>query len=161
MAGLSGKTIGQVMNGQFTLAGIGSNSTSASGSNTGTNSTSSGSSGSTSSVTGSVTHAMLTAIGGARGWTGQQIDDWMQVISMESGGDPNAINSSTGAFGIGQMLANGGSPSNLAPNKAKYSSYGGSADSVTGQLTGMAGYISQTYGNPSNALAHEHEYGWY
>lgn len=160
MAGLSGKTIGQVMNGQFTLAGIGSNSTS-SGS---TSSVSSGGllgSESANTTTGSVTRAMLTAIGGARGWTGQQIDDWMQVIAMESGGNPNAINSSSGAYGIGQMLANGGSPSNLAPNKAKYSSYGGSADSVTGQLTGMAGYISQTYGNPSNALAHEHQYGWY
>lgn len=113
------------------------------------------------SVVGKVTRAMLVQVGSAYGWSGSEIDDWMNVISKESGGNPNAVNKQTGAFGVGQMLASSGSPSNLAPNMAKYKAYGGSAGSVLGQLMGMAGYIQQTYGTPSKAWAHEQNNDWY
>lgn len=117
--------------------------------------------GSTAKVTGKVSSSMLATIGAPLGWTGSELSDWMSVITRESGGNPNAINKSSGAFGIGQFLASGGSPSNLGPNQQKYYDYGGDPTTVTGQLTGMANYIKERYGTPAKALAHENSYGWY
>lgn len=102
-------------------------------------------------VAGKVTGAELTAIGAAHGWSGQEISDWLNVINVESGGNPNAVNPSSGAAGIAQFI-NGFS---------EYTQYGGSASSVTGQLTSMANYIAQRYGTPSAAWAHEQSNHWY
>lgn len=114
----------------------------------------------TSKVSGNVSSA-AEVVAAKHGWDAAEVEDWLRVISMESGGDPNAVNASSGAYGLGQMLAAGGSPSNLAPNKAKYAVYGGNAKTVLGQLMGMAGYIKERYGTPSAALAHENAYHWY
>lgn len=100
---------------------------------------------------GKVTTAMLETIGAAHGWSGQQITDWMNVVNQESGGNPNAVNASSGASGIAQFINGFG----------EYAQYGGSASSVTGQLTAMANYIAQRYGNPSAAWAHEQANNWY
>lgn len=100
---------------------------------------------------GKVTTAELEAIGAAKGWTGQQISDWMNVINAESGGNPNAVNASSGASGIAQFI----------DGFSEYAKYGGSASSVTGQLTAMANYISERYGTPSAAWAHEQSAHWY
>lgn len=100
---------------------------------------------------GQVTSADLAQIGAAHGWTGSQLSDWMNVITRESGGNPNAVNKSSGAAGIAQFI-NG---------FEEYAQYGGSASTVTGQLTAMANYIAERYGTPANALAHEISAGWY
>ena len=117
--------------------------------------------GSSATVVGKVSSKMLADIGTPLGWDSSQIADWMAVINRESGGNPNAVNSSSGAYGIGQFLASGGSPSNLGPNQQKYYAYGGDPTTVTGQLTGMANYIKERYGTPAAALAHENSAGWY
>jgi hypothetical protein len=100
---------------------------------------------------GQVTSADLATIGAQHGWTGQQLTDWMNVINQESGGNPNAVNASSGASGIAQFIDGFG----------EYARYGGSANTVTGQLTAMANYIEQRYGNPSAAWAHEQANNWY
>lgn len=100
---------------------------------------------------GQVTGAQLAQIGAAHGWSGQQLADWMSVINAESGGNPNAVNPSSGASGIAQFINGFG----------EYATYGGTASSVTGQLTAMANYIAQRYGNPSTAWAHEQSAHWY
>lgn len=98
---------------------------------------------------GSVTHADLLTV--APEWTSQEISDWSAVITRESNGDPKAMNKSSGAAGIAQFI----------DGFSEYAKYGGSADSVVGQLTSMKNYIKQRYGTPTAALAHENTYGWY
>lgn len=99
-------------------------------------------SGSVPAVQGSVTAADLNSIAKKYGWGPSEVSAWSQVISMESGGNPNAVNPSSGAYGIAQGISG---PSWYAAN-------GGNANTVTGQLTAMANYIKSRYGNPINAL---------
>lgn len=88
----------------------------------------------------------------AHGWSGAQVQDWYGVEQVEDGSlSLTATNPSSGAYGLAQFI-NG--PSD-------YAKYGGSAGSLVGQLTAMANYIAQRYGNPSNALAHERAFNWY
>lgn len=70
-----------------------------------------------------------------RNWS---FSDWMHLVQGESGGDPNAVNPSSGATGLGQMLG-----SNIAQ-------YNGNGTPVE-QIEGMARYISDRYGNPTAA----------
>ncbi|HWD76346.1 MAG TPA: phage tail tip lysozyme [Solirubrobacteraceae bacterium] len=86
-----------------------------------------------------------------KGWNATQIADWLKVISRESGGSLTAKNPTSGAYGIAQFI-NGPS---------EYATYGGDSTTLTGQLTAMANYITQRYGNPSAAWAHELSAGWY
>ena len=108
-------------------------------------------------VLGSVTTGELASIGRRMGWNASQIKDWEAVITRESGGNPNATNASSGAYGIGQFLGSGGP----ASDRAKYYAYGGNPNTVMGQLVGMANYIKQRYGTPAGAWAHEVSAGWY
>lgn len=98
--------------------------------------------------TGSVTSAQLASIGKQHGWSGQQLTDWMNIINAESNGTVTDTNPTSGAYGIAQMFVQAG---DIAANKAKYYTYGGNPDTVTGQLTAMANYIAQRYGTPSAA----------
>lgn len=101
------------------------------------------------------------AIAHQRGWS---LADWNQLIQMESGGDPTAQNPSTGAFGIGQLNPeNAADPFNPRPGStaAKYRHLGALSRNPVLQIKAMAAYIADTYGNPTNALAHEHAAGWY
>lgn len=163
VAGVTGSSLGDVIAGKpnkvshtSTVDALLNNGVAGVGSVLGTAASSSGSS---AKVTGSVTSAMLAKIGAEHGWSGSQIDDWMEVIEKESGGNPNATNSSTQAYGIGQFLDPTGG--GLAANKQKYYQYGGNPNTVIGQLEGMANYIEDTYGTPSAALASENTRGWY
>jgi hypothetical protein len=93
----------------------------------------------------------LQQLAAQHGWSGPQIADWEQVINIESGGSLTATNRSSGAYGIAQFIQ----------GPSEYAQYGGSANTVQGQLTAMANYIAQRYGTPAGALAHEHSAGWY
>lgn len=70
------------------------------------------------------------------------------VAQIESGGNPNAVNSSSGAVGEYQCL-----PSAHADCPA--------AGDAAGQSAWADHYVAQTYGSWSAALAHEHSSGWY
>lgn len=82
----------------------------------------------------------------ARGWTGAQWNALNAVAMRESDWNPNAVNKSSGAYGIGQALGHG-HPYNLGDAPA--------------QITWMLDYISGRYGTPSAAWAHEQNFGWY
>jgi hypothetical protein len=100
---------------------------------------------------GLVSMAALAAIGASHGWSGQQITDWMNVVKQESNGTLTDTNPSSGAYGIAQFIQ----------GPSQYAQYGGNSTTLTGQLTAMANYIAQRYGNPSAAWAHEQASNWY
>jgi colicin import membrane protein len=101
---------------------------------------------------GAVSRADLAAVGGPYGWSGGSLDAWWRVIGKESGGDPAALNPSSGAFGIGQFLG---------ATKAAYAKYGATSSNPTRQLQAMARYIKDRYGSPEAALAWHEGHGWY
>lgn len=71
----------------------------------------------------------------------------IQVINMESGCNPNAVNSSSGACGIGQQLPCGKWPHQW--------------NDPVGSLIDMQNYVFSRYGSWTVALAHEHAFGYY
>jgi hypothetical protein len=74
------------------------------------------------------------------------------VIDIESGGNVYATNPQSGAYGIPQSLP-GDKMAAAGPDWQT---------SAWTQLTWMLKmYIPETYGTACNALAHEHEDGWY
>lgn len=83
----------------------------------------------------------------AHGWS---LADWNKVIQLESGGDPNNRNASSGAYGIGQFL-----PSNRQQYPKAFSS------NPVDQIEAMAAYIRDRYGTPTAALTHENQFHWY
>lgn len=83
------------------------------------------------------------------GWSsGAQWDALVKLWNQESGWNASAVNPSSGATGIPQLL-----PSAHAVPP------GWSSPSV--QITWGLAYIKTTYGSPSAAWAHEVAYGWY
>lgn len=88
---------------------------------------------------------VLQQIATAKGWSAA---DWEWIVQHESGGNPNAVNPSSGASGLGQML--GG-------NIAHYHGKGSPAD----QITGMGQYIADRYGNPTAAKSFWEAHNWY
>ncbi len=100
---------------------------------------------------GLVSMAALQAIGAQHGWSPQEIADWMNVIVSESNGTLTDTNPSSGAYGIAQFINGPG----------EYSQYGGNANTLEGQLTAMANYIAQRYGNPSAAWQFHLAHNWY
>jgi hypothetical protein len=103
-------------------------------------------------VIGLVTWQDLNTIGAKYGWSGQEINDWASVIKEESNGTLTDTNPSSGAYGIAQGIT--------GPNWY-YQFPGGNPNTVTGQLTAMAAYISQRYGNPTAAQQFHLANGWY
>lgn len=84
----------------------------------------------------------------ARGWTGAEFDALNKLWTRESGWNPNAVNPSSGAYGIPQALpAAQGHPYALGD--------------AQGQIAWGLNYIAGRYGDPINAWAHETSYGWY
>jgi hypothetical protein len=86
-----------------------------------------------------------------RGWTGSQWQCLDQVFTYESGWDPLAYNSASGAYGIPQAV-----PGN------KMAAFG--ADWRTNPATQIAwglDYIAGRYGNPCGAWSHIQARGWY
>lgn len=84
------------------------------------------------------------------GWsTGQQWTDLVKLWNQESGWNAAAVNPSSGATGIPQLLP---SAHAIPP--------GWSSPSV--QIAWGLSYIASTYpGGPSGAWAHETQFGWY
>ncbi len=83
-----------------------------------------------------------------RGWTGQ---DWAaidSIIERESGWNPNAVNPTSGAYGIPQILPK------AHPNVQLQ------GDPV-GQIRWLLDYIAGRYGDPLAALAFKNREGWY
>lgn len=68
-----------------------------------------------------------------------------KLINQESSWNLNAVNPSSGAYGLGQALP---------PWKIK-------DRSLTGQLKWIVAYISDRYSTPAGAWNHEVAYGWY
>lgn len=102
-------------------------------------------------VDGNITLGELTQIGEQHGWSGQQINDWVSLCKSESNGTINDTNQSSGAYGIAQFIE----------GPSEYAQYGGNATSVTGELTAMANYIADRYGNPSAAWSFHLAHNWY
>jgi hypothetical protein len=101
---------------------------------------------------GQISYATVAAIGQNKGWNKQQIDDWFyRLIPSESPGTLTAQNPTSNAYGIAQFI-NG---------PREYYTYGGNPNTVQGQLTAMANYISQRYGDPSTAWAFHKKNNWY
>lgn len=74
-----------------------------------------------------------------RSWN---LSDWKKLVQGESGGNPRAVNPSSGAFGLGQFLG---------ATKDAYAKYGATSTDGAKQIRAMAQYILDRYGNPSNA----------
>jgi len=74
-------------------------------------------------------------------------DAFMEIIAKESGFNPHAINSSSGACGLGQALPCAKMPCSL--------------DDVRCQVNWMNRYITARYGTPTAALTFHRSHGWY
>ncbi|WP_371130993.1 hypothetical protein [Arthrobacter sp. SDTb3-6] len=88
---------------------------------------------------------------GGYGWPQSQFQCLLQLWNQESGWLTNATNQSSGAYGVAQALPPG-----------KYSDTG--ADWLTNYRTQIdwgLGYISNRYGSPCGAWAHEVSNNWY
>lgn len=90
--------------------------------------------------------AIGRALAAKYGWTGAQWDALNNVEMREAGWNANAVNKSSGAYGIPQALGHG-HPFNLGDAPA--------------QIAWMLNYIKQRYGSPVNAWQHETSQGWY
>lgn len=71
----------------------------------------------------------------------------MILIGRESGCNPNAVNKSSGACGVGQELPCGKSGCSLGDGAC--------------QVRWMNGYVLGRYGSWANAVAHSTSVGWY
>lgn len=86
-----------------------------------------------------------------RGWSASQCNDLGTLWDRESGWSSSAHNSSSGAHGIPQSLPG----SKMASHGADW------ASNPRTQIAWGMDYISDRYGNPSAALAHSYNVGWY
>lgn len=105
---------------------------------------------STAGLSGSLVN-IVRQIASRKGWGAAEVQAWLNVINAESGGSMTARNPSSGAYGIAQFISGAG----------EYAQYGGNANTLSGQLVAMANYISQRYGTPIGAWAHELSNHWY
>jgi hypothetical protein len=127
----------------------------------------------TSDTTGTSTAAVdqtVSQYAAQAGWNSAQISDWNNVIQAESGGNPQAKNPSSGAYGIAQALGHGNA--NTACPSTGINEYGGfglsdaqaqqaNCGNAALQLLWMFNYIKSKYTTPSAAWASEqsnHEY---
>lgn len=69
------------------------------------------------------------------------------IVSQESGWNPNAVNASSGACGLGQQLPCG--------------KWAGQWNNPIDSLNGMHGYVIGRYGSWENAVAFKRANGWY
>lgn len=92
--------------------------------------------------------------------TGQQWADWVSLWNKESGWNNLALNSGSGAFGIAQALGHG-LPNTAGKYGNQYPSVAANDGNALAQIQWGIAYISQRYGSPSAAWAHETSAGWY
>lgn len=88
---------------------------------------------------------------GSYGWPSSQFSCLDNLWQRESGWNPLAVNTSSGAYGIPQALPG----SKMASAGADW------ATDATTQIRWGLGYIKATYGSPCAAWGHETAYGWY
>lgn len=69
------------------------------------------------------------------------------LVSKESGWNPNAVNASSGACGLGQQLPCG--------------KWAGTWNNPIDALKAMNGYVMGRYGSWANAVNHSKSVGWY
>jgi hypothetical protein len=86
-----------------------------------------------------------------RGWGEDQYSCLVSLWSRESGWRVNAMNTSSGAYGIPQSLPG----SKMASAGADWETNAGT------QIEWGLGYISGRYGTPCGAWAHSEDAGWY
>lgn len=86
---------------------------------------------------------VMEQIAKAKHWS---LEAWKDVVNAESGGNPNSRNPSSGAYGLGQFLGS---------TLTAYAKYGSTSSNPVKQIEAMAQYISDRYGNPTAAWAHE------
>ncbi|MGO4691879.1 lytic transglycosylase domain-containing protein [Glaciibacter sp. 2TAF33] len=87
----------------------------------------------------------------SRGWGEDQYGCLVSLWSRESGWRVNAMNTSSGAYGIPQALPG-----------SKMASAGSDWETNAGtQIEWGLGYISGRYGTPCGAWAHSEDAGWY
>lgn len=85
------------------------------------------------------------------GWSEYDFDCLVKLWNRESGWNPNAHNSSSGAHGIPQSLP----ASKMASEGSDYYTNGET------QIRWGLKYIAGRYGSPANAWAHLQQTGWY
>ena len=90
-------------------------------------------------------YAQIVAL--EKGWN---YADWQILIHKESSWNTHAVNKSSGACGLAQAL-----PCQKMLNVI------GTLDNYQGQIDWMADYLQNRYGNPTNALNHHLNVGWY
>jgi hypothetical protein len=83
---------------------------------------------------------VMAKIAKDRGWS---LRDWKRLVQGESGGNPEAVNPHSGAFGLGQFLG--------ATLRA-YARFGATSHDPTRQIRAMAQYIADRYGTATAAL---------
>lgn len=93
-----------------------------------------------------IAQAFAKSILWAYGWNMGQWPYEQALWNQESGWNAYAVNPSSGAYGIPQSLGHG-HPYDLGDYRA--------------QIRWGDAYISQRYGNPQNAWAHERAFNWY
>lgn len=108
--------------------------------------TGSGGSESGGSAAGDDSRAIGREMAAQRGWTGSEWTALDNLWTQESSWDSNAVNPSSGAYGIPQSLGHG-HPYDLGDTRA--------------QVAWGLDYIADRYGDPEAAWQHEQDYGWY
>lgn len=91
------------------------------------------------------------AMAARKGWTGKQWDDLKALWARESGWQTNADNPTSSAYGIPQILTSYHSADWFRKFK----------DDPAFQIKRGLNYIRERYGNPSAALQHSDQTGWY
>lgn len=81
------------------------------------------------------------------GWGPQDFSAIDEIISRESGWNPNAVNPSSGAYGIPQILP-AAHPDDLGLGPRQ-------------QISWLLDYIKNRYGTPEQAWAFKQDKGWY
>ena len=85
------------------------------------------------------------------GWTETDVECLISLWNKESGWNPYAYNSSSGAYGIPQALPGSKMASAGSDYKTNYQT----------QINWGLSYISSRYGSPQNAWSHWLSKGWY
>jgi hypothetical protein len=146
-----------------------------SSSSTGGGSNPSGSAGGDPAVNQGIAQTLAVANGHPSWITSQEWADWVQLWNDESSWNQDAVNSTSGAFGIAQALGHGtpGSGGTVVVGGSTHDEYGANYGLTTSeavaanngnasdQILWGIGYIAAVYGSPSAALAHENAFGWY
>jgi hypothetical protein len=82
------------------------------------------------------------------GYTPEDFNKLDSIISRESNWDPNAVNDSSGAYGIPQILPSAHPNANLE-------------NDPRGQINWLLNYVQERYGGIDQALAFKNANGWY